>query len=175
MLATPQTQFHSHPLYWVGGRNLRDKYLNTWVYKIKTMQRYHGISDKLWLKLINEWWQTYHWPFNYFKLGGFVTSGVKGLIKQIGFHSYLQIKGGYSHLLPSPLFLPSLPTIQCSLHPPRQSEAGNSIRYITEPLEISAFSACSGARDGETDTHTYTHTRWIPQVWDNQCQQSSSR
>lgn len=41
--------------------------------------------------------------------GAFAASGVKGLIKQIGFHSYL-VNGGYSHPLPSPLLIP--------LHPP---------------------------------------------------------
>lgn len=95
-----------------------------------------------------------------------MASGVKGLIKQIGFHSYL-VNGGYSHPLPSPLLIPLHPptTFQRSLPlvPPWQCEAGNSIRSITEPPEISAFSACSGAGDGETDTRTYstctrTHT-----------------
>ncbi len=55
---------------------------------------------------------------------------------------------------PSPL-LSNAPSI------PHGSEAGNSIRSITEPLEISAFSACIGAKDSETDTCTYsicTHT-----------------
>lgn len=54
------------------------------------------------------------------KLGAFVTSGVKGLIKQIGFHSYLQVNAGYSHPFAlSPISSsPSLPAIRRSLHPP---------------------------------------------------------
>lgn len=94
-----------------------------------------------------------------------MTSGVKGLIKHISLIS--PSKCEHSLPLPSPLFLPLHPTIQRSLHPPWQCEAGNSICSITEPLEISAFSACSGARDGETDTRTYstcTHPQQIPQV-----------
>lgn len=35
-----------------------------------------------------------------------MASGVKGLIKQIEFHSYQQVSSGYSHPLPSTLFLP---------------------------------------------------------------------
>lgn len=52
-------------------------------------------------------------------------------------------------------------TIQRSPHPLWQCEAGYSIRSITEPPEISAFSACSRARDCETDTYTHSLTQSV--------------
>ena len=95
------------------------------------------------------------------------------------FHSYF--KEDMNTLIQCPLanFFSSThrSTMQRSLHPPWQFEAWNIIRSITEPLEISAFSACSEARDGETDMLTYgpcTHPQQIAQVWDDQWEQSCS-
>lgn len=94
----------------------------------------------------------------------FLTSGVKGLSMQLLSLS----QGKCEHSRPLLCFFPSThsPTMHHSLHPLRQCEARNSIRFITEPPEISAFSARSWARDGATDPRMYrtrTHAHgWYP-------------
>lgn len=70
---------------------------------------------------------------------------------------------------------PSPPQCTTPSSPLRQCEARNSIRFITEPPEISAFSARSWARDSATDPRMYrrcTRPRQIPQPQDNRCQWS---
>ena len=104
--------------------------------------------------------------------GAFVTSGVKGLIKQIGFHSYL-VNGGYSHPLPSPLLIP--------LHPPTTFQRSlplvphgnvrratvsallqNLQRYLPSQhaVELETVKQIH-ARTVRTHTHTHTHSRYL--------------
>lgn len=92
------------------------------------------------------------------------------------FYSYLRVNVNILALFPVSIPSTHSPTMHHSLHPLRQCEARNSIRFITEPPEISAFSARSWTREGATDPRMYrtrTRPRQIPRLWNNRWQWSS--